>query len=274
MPQVTLADGLLMPMIGLGTWQLDDSSVGPVVLDALELGYRHIDTASRYGNESGIGRALAASGLRRQDCFVTTKLRGADHNPALARTALEGSLDRLGLSYVDLYLIHWPMPALGKYRDVWQVMLELRSAGLARSVGVSNFTAEHVAHLIEDTGTRPALDQIQCSPELPRRALRADLSRLGVPVASWRPLGSRNLHDDPTIAAFADQRRCSPAQLILRWHLAQGLSVTPKSANRKRLAENLDILTSPLTSAEMAAIDRSVPRATDEPVDVDVMIEM
>ena len=271
-PAVALADGRGIPQLGLGTWPMNDDEAERAVTTALELGYRHVDTASRYGNESGVGRGLRSSGIPRSAVFVTTKLRGSDHGRDAARTGLERSLARLGLEHVDLYLIHWPLPELDLYRDCWQTLLELRDAGLVGSAGVSNFTASRVEELIRDTGERPALNQIQCSPELPRTVERSEMARLGVPVASWRPLGSRDLHGEPAVQRIAARRGWTTAQVLLRWHVQQGLVATPKSSQPDRLRSNLDVFDGTLTADELGQIG-SLPQQSDQPIDVDRYVE-
>ena len=272
MPTVALADGRGIPQLGLGTWPMNDDEAERAVTTALELGYRHVDTASRYGNESGVGRALRSSDLPRSAVFVTTKLRGSDQGRDAARAGLERSLDRLGLDHVDLYLIHWPLPDLDLYRASWQTLLELRDAGLVRSAGVSNFSASRIEELIRDTGERPALDQIQCSPELPRTIERAGLARLGVPVASWRPLGSRDLHREPAVQRIARRRGWTTAQVLLRWHVLQGLITTPKSSDADRLRTNLDVFGDELTEDESRQL-QGLPRHDDRPIDMDDHVE-
>jgi diketogulonate reductase-like aldo/keto reductase len=254
-PTITLNDGRDMPRLGLGTWPMGDAQAEAAVGAAIEMGYRLIDTAARYGNERGVGRALAAAAVPREELFVVTKLRGAQHGYDEALAGFERSRERLGLDHVDLYLIHWPLPGLDRYVATWRAFVELRERGLARSIGVSNFTAAHIERLERETGVLPAVDQVEMHPRLAQAGLRAWLAGRGIAAQSWSPLGARSdLLADPVIAAIARERGRTPAQVVLRWHLQAGAVPIPKSSDPRRLAENLDVFGFALDDGEMAAL--------------------
>ncbi|WP_419809311.1 aldo/keto reductase [Sphingomonas sp.] len=256
MPDLTLTlnDDRIMPQLGLGTWRLPDGQAAAVVRDALDVGYRLIDTAAIYGNERGVG-----DGLRDADAFVTTKLWNDRQGDAEA--ALNESLALLGLEAVDLYLIHWPCPADDRIVDAWRAMIGLREAGLARSIGVSNFNPEHLDAIATETGVAPAVNQIELHPRFQQRALRDYHRQHGIVTQSWSPLGQGGaLLAEPAIVAVATKHGCSPAQAVIAWHLAHGLSVIPKAGDPAHLRENLAAGTLALDADDMAAID-----ALDEP---------
>ncbi|MCL2316474.1 MAG: aldo/keto reductase [Actinomycetia bacterium] len=252
-PQTTLNDGVTIPQLGFGTYLIPDDEAPAAVATALGAGYRHIDTASIYDNERGVGRALAASGLARDEYFVTTKLWNDAHRPSRARVSINASLERLGLDYVDLYLIHWP--ATVKYGDAyieaWDALQEFKREGLTRSIGVSNFNAEHLDAL---RGETPSVDQIELHPRLVQPGLCAELGRRGVAVEAWSPLGRASVLDEPAIARIAAELDRTPAQVVIRWHLQRGHIVIPKSVHAGRIAENIDVFDFTLTDAQMAAI--------------------
>ena len=254
-PTVTLNTGHAMPLIGLGTWPLSDDEAAAAVAAALGQGYRLVDTAARYGNEAGVGRGIAAAGLPRAELFVTTKLRGRDHGYAETKAALGRSLEALRLDYVDLYLIHWPLPRVDKYVASYRAILELVEEGLVRSAGVSNFKRHHLQRLIDETGVTPAVDQIQLSPALPRPDIRAYLAEGGIATQGWSPLGlAQGVPDAPLVAELAAKYGRTPAQIILRWHVQQGISAIPKSADPRRQAENAAVFDFALDAAEIAAL--------------------
>jgi len=253
--RIRLNDGRTMPTLGLGTWPMDDAEAERVVALALELGYRHIDTAVRYGNERGVGRGIAASGLPRDEVFVTTKVDGEHQGGDRAVDGLRGSLDRLGLEYVDLLLIHWPLPARDLYVDTWRTFERLRDAGLARSIGVSNFKPAHLERLARETETVPAVNQVQLNPYVTREDHRRYHDEHGIVTVSYRPVGKGGaLLSDPVIVQVAQAHGRTPAQVVLRWHLQLGLVPIPKSSNERRLRENLDVYSFELTPAEMARV--------------------
>ena len=266
-PTVTLNTGHPLPLIGLGTWPLSDAEAAAVVPAALAQGYRLVDTAARYGNEAGVGRGIAAAGLPRAELFVTTKLRGRDHGYAETKDALRRSLEALGLDYVDLFLIHWPLPRVDKYVDSYRAILDLVGEGLVRSAGVSNFKRHHLQRLIDETGVPPAVDQIQLSPALPRPAIRAYLAEHGIATQAWSPLGlPEGVPEAPVVAALAAKYGRTPAQIILRWHVQQGISAIPKSADPRRQRENAVVFDFALEAGEVAALatlDRGEAAARD-----------
>lgn len=266
-PTITLNTGHAMPLIGLGTWPLNDDEAAAAVSLAIGQGYRLIDTAARYGNEAGVGRGIAAGGVARDELFVTTKLRGRDHGYDETRAALLRSLELLGLDYVDLFLIHWPLPRVNKYVESYRAILDLVAEGLVRSAGVSNFKAHHLQRLIDETGVIPAVDQIQLSPALPRPAIRAYLAERGIATQAWSPLGMpEGVPDAPIVAELAAKYGRTPAQIILRWHVQQGIGAIPKSADPGRQRENARVFDFALTEAEiaaLAALDRGEATARD-----------
>lgn len=256
-PRITLNDGTSIPQFGLGVWQVPAAETERVVSDALEIGYRHIDTAQMYGNEEGVGAAVAASGLARDDLYVTTKLNNDGHEPARAKESLRVSLDRLGLEQVDLFLIHWPLPTQydGDFVSTWEALLELRAEGLTRSVGVSNFQPDHLDVVVDRTGVVPAVNQVEVHPYFANEAVRAATSRHGAHVEAWSPLGQGGGElTDPVVTRVADAHGKTPAQVLLRWALDRGDIVFPKSMSKQRLAENFEVFDFALGADEVAAI--------------------
>ncbi|HHU08573.1 MAG TPA: aldo/keto reductase [Intrasporangiaceae bacterium] len=244
-----------IPQLGFGVWQVPDEQTQPAVEQALQVGYRHIDTARIYGNEAGVGRALAAAGLDRSELFITTKLWNDDHEGDRPRAALEASLDRLGLDHVDLYLIHWPVPEQDAYAHAWAALRELREEGLARAVGVCNFHAEHLERAHRETGEFPAINQVELHPYLQQEQLRAVHAEHGIVTESWSPLASgKEVLDDPVIAQIAAAHDVTPAQVILAWHRQSGFVVIPKSVTPSRIQENLDSLAVTLSEDDLARI--------------------
>jgi 2,5-diketo-D-gluconate reductase A len=252
-PTLDLLDGRTLPQLGLGTWPLDDDEAHTAVGTALERGYRLIDSAARYDNELGVGRAVADSDVSREEIVVTTKLPGADHGYEQALAGFEQSRQRLGLEYVDLYLIHWPLPAVDRYVETWRAFVHLREQGLARSIGVSNFTPDQIERIVEETGVWPAVNQIELHPDFAQADVRAWHAEHGVVVESWRPLG-RGLLGHPKLAEIGDAHGKTAAQVVLRWHLQLGLVTIPKSGNPERIAQNLDVFDFELSEAEMASL--------------------
>lgn len=254
-PAHPLNDGRTIPAVGLGTWPLDDDAAGEAVAGALGLGYRLVDTALNYGNETGTGRGIARSGVPREDVFVTTKVPGRHHGYEKTLASFEESRRNLGLAYVDLYLIHWPLPRVDLYVDTWRALIRLREDGLVRSIGVSNFTAEQLARLEEETGVLPAVNQIEMHPRLPQEELRAVHAAQGIVTESWSPLGrGRDLLADPAVVAAAEAHGVTPGQAVLRWHTQLGAVPIPKSADPGRQRENLDLFGFELTPDEVARI--------------------
>ncbi|TBN58228.1 aldo/keto reductase [Glaciihabitans arcticus] len=268
--ELTLNDGHTIPQIGLGTWPLDDTEVASVVETAVSLGYRHIDTAAKYGNESGVGEGIRRSGLDRSALFVTTKLDGEFQGDGRAIAGLEGSLERLGLEYVDLLLIHWPLPAREEYVSTFRTFIGLQERGLVRSVGVSNFTPAHLARVIAETGVTPGVNQIQLNPFIPRLVAQAEHKRLGIVTESWSPLGGdgADVLGSPLIEKIAAAHGRTTGQVVLRWHVQQGLVAIPKSRDAGRLASNLAVFDFELSDDDLAAI-ASLSQGPDAGVDSD-----
>lgn len=252
-PTVDLLDGNSIPRLGLGTWPLDDDEVRAAIGSALESGYRLIDSAARYENERGVGRAIAEADVPREEIVVTTKLPGADHGYETALAGFEESRRRLGVDYVDLYLIHWPLPTVGRYVDTWRAFVHLREEGLVRSIGVSNFTPDQIERIVEATGVWPAVNQIELHPDFAQPETRAWHAGHGVVIESWRPLG-RGVLDRPEIARIAEAHGRTPAQVVLRWHTQLGLVAIPKSGNPERIAQNIDSFDFELSDGELVEI--------------------
>lgn len=253
-PMITLNDGHTMPQIGAGIWQVPQAETAGVVKDALSVGYRLIDGAKAYENEKQLGDALRDTEVPRGEIFVTTKLWNSDHGHDAALKGFDASMKRLGLDYLDLYLIHWPVPAADLYVDAWKALIRLREEGRVRSIGVANFNAPHLDRLIGETGVAPALNQIELHPTLGQAKMRAADEKRGIVTQSWTPLG-RGDFDLPVVRAIADRLGATPAQVVLRWHIQHGLSVIPKSVRKERLAENFGALRISLTATDMAALD-------------------
>ncbi|MFE7274100.1 aldo/keto reductase [Streptomyces sp. NPDC057623] len=266
-PLHTLNDGTTIPAIGLGTWPMDDTQAEQAVRDALELGYRLVDTATNYRNETGVGRGIARGGVPREQVVVTTKLPGRHHGYEETLASFEESRARLGLDYVDLYLIHWPLPRVDKYVDSWKAMIKLREDGLVRSVGVSNFTAGHIERLGKETGVLPSVNQIELHPLFPQAELRAFHSDRGILTESWSPLGrGTDLLDDPVVGAVAEAHGVTPGQVVLRWHVQLGAVAIPKSGDPGRQRANLDVFGFELSPAQMTAVaDRAHRRLGGHP---------
>jgi diketogulonate reductase-like aldo/keto reductase len=252
-PTIELLDGRSIPRLGLGTWPLDDDEAYAAVGTALDRGYRLIDSAARYDNEVGVGRAIADSDVPREEIVVTTKLPGADHGYEQALAGFEESRRRLGLEYVDLFLIHWPLPSVGLYADTWRAFAHLREEGLVRSIGVSNFTSGQIERIVEATGVWPVVNQIELHPDFAQAGARAWHAEHGVVVESWRPLG-RGLLGHPTIGAIAAAHGRTPAQVVLRWHVQLGAVPIPKSGDPERIAENIAVFDFELDDDELAAL--------------------
>lgn len=255
-PTTSLAGGVEIPQLGFGVFQVPPRDTQAVVEEALRIGYRHIDTAAAYRNESGVGAAVAASGLPRDEVFVTTKLWSSDQGYDSALRAFEASRSRLGMDYVDLYLIHWPAPGRGLYVETWRAFERIREEGGARAIGVSNFRIEDLRRLDEETGTRPALNQIELHPRLQQRELRRWHAEHGIATEAWSPLARGAALGDPAIEAIARRHGKTPAQVILRWHLQLGNVVIPKSATPRRIAENFELFDFELGDEELEEMAR------------------
>ncbi|MGW5022052.1 aldo/keto reductase [Streptomyces cacaoi] len=266
-PQLALNDGNSVPALGLGTYPMDDAEAEQAVRGALETGYRLVDSAANYGNERGTGRGVTGSGVPREEVVVTTKLPGRHHGHQETLSSFEESRRRLGLEYVDLYLIHWPLPRLGKYVDSWRAMIELREQGLVRSIGVSNFTPAHIERLETETGVLPAVNQVELHPALPQEELRAYHESKGIVTESWSPLArGAHLRDDPALGEIARTHGVTPAQVVLRWHVQLGALPIAKSGSAERQRENKDVFGFTLSPDEMAAVaDRPSRRIGGDP---------
>ncbi|GGH98499.1 aldo/keto reductase [Arthrobacter liuii] len=267
-PLIELNDGNRIPQLGLGTWPLDDEQVAAAVVHAVEAGYRHIDTAVKYGNERGVGNGIRASGVDRSELFITTKLDGEFQGHDRAVAGLEGSLKRLGLDYVDLLLIHWPLPGRDQYISTWQTFERLQAEGKVRSIGVSNFKPAHLDRLMAETDVVPAVNQIQLSPAITRAAEREFHARHGIVTESYSPLGGSGagLLSAPILSQLAEKHGKTPGQLVLRWHIQNGLVTIPKSASPERMAENLDVFDfalDPQDLAELSVLDEGPGAGND-----------
>ncbi|MBO1269652.1 aldo/keto reductase [Arthrobacter cavernae] len=269
-PLIELNDGHRIPQIGLGTWPLDDAQVAEAVVQAVGLGYRHIDTAEKYGNERGVGNGIRACGVAREELFITTKLDGEFQGSGRAVAGLEGSLERLGLDYVDLLLIHWPLPRRGEFVSTWKTFEELQAAGKVRSIGVSNFKPTHLDHLLAECDVVPAVNQIQLSPAIPRMIARAFNAQHGIATESYSPLGTgEDLLHAPVLAAIGKKHGKTPGQVVLRWHVQHGLVAIPKTSNPQRMQENLDVFGFVLDHDDLTAMD-TLDAGSDAGVDSDV----
>lgn len=254
--RIDLNDGQSIPRIGLGVWRTPNDIAAKVVSTALQVGYRHIDTAAAYENEEGVGEGVRASGTPRDAVFVTTKVWNSDQGYDRALRAVEASLKRLRMEAVDLLLIHWPAPKRDLYLDTWRALVRIKEEGRAKSIGVSNFEVEQLDRIIAETGVTPALNQIETHPRFQQRRLReANLER-GIRSESWSPLGQGTLLEDPVIGRIAEKHRRTPAQVVIRWHIDNGLIVIPKSVNPRRITENYDVFGFELDGEDLAAIER------------------
>ena len=261
-PLVALNDGHQIPQLGYGVFKVPAEDTERAVAEALEIGYRHIDTAAIYGNEEGVGAAIAKSGIARDDLFVTTKLWNDRQSGDQPFEAVTESLDKLGLEFVDLYLIHWPTPQKNTFLNAWEHLIQIRDNGQARSIGVSNFLVPHLERIVEATGVTPAVNQIELHPAHQQREITAWADEHDVRIESWGPLGQGkyDLFGLPAVADAAAAHDKTPAQVVLRWHLQKGFIVFPKSVRRERLEENFDVFDFELSGPELVAIDALDPR--------------
>ena len=266
-PSVALNDGNSIPQVGFGTWPLRGEDAAVAVSTAIELGYRHIDSARRYENEEGVGEGIRRSGLDRADVFVTTKLDGEHQGDDRAIEGLRASLARLGTDYVDLLLMHWPLPARGEFVSTWRSFEKLQSEGLVRSIGVSNFKPAHLDLLRAETDVVPAVNQIQLSPAIQRREQRAYNDEHGIVTESWTPI--KGVLGEAVVEEVAEKHARTPAQVVLRWHVQNGLVVIPKSASPERMAQNLAIFDFELDNGDIAKLD-TLDAGPDAGVDSDV----
>lgn len=258
-PTISLNDKHQIPQLGFGTWQIEEPQVTEAVQTALEAGYRHIDTAKIYGNEEGVGRALAESGIAREQLYITTKLWNEDQGYDSGLRAFEASLKKLKLDYVDLYLIHWPCPRQGRYLQSWKALIRLREQGLVKSIGVSNFRIQDLTHIIGVSGVVPAVNQIELSPYFQQAALRAFHKKHAIATEAYSPLGRGAVMQDPILLKIAAAHGKTVGQIVLRWHMEAGNIAIPKTKTRSRIQENIDIFDFRLTDADkilIAALDR------------------
>ncbi|HEY9564531.1 MAG TPA: aldo/keto reductase [Nocardioides sp.] len=255
-PSLSLNDGTSIPQLGFGVFQVPADRTAATVGKALEVGYRHIDTAQMYGNEKGVGEAIAASGLARDEVYVTTKLNNSNHAPDDVRRSFDQSLTELGLDHVDLFLIHWPMPEAygGDFVSTWRAMAELTTDGRATSVGVSNFEPAHLERIIAETGVMPAVNQIEVHPRFGNEAARKASAERGVLVEAWSPTGRTSLRDNPVIAEIAERVGRTPVQVTLRWHIERGDVIFPKTMHEERMRENFGLFDFSLSPDDVLAI--------------------
>lgn len=260
-PDIPLNDGNTIPQMGFGVFQIEPHNTEQAVREALQVGYRHIDTAEMYGNEAGVGAAIRASGVDREDVYVTSKLDNAAHRPEDAREAFDATLSRMQFDYVDLFLIHWPLPTLygGDFVSTWETLEAFKQDGRARSIGVSNFQPEHLARLFDETETVPAVNQIEAHPYFTNDTVRAFNEEHGIVTQAWSPIAQARVLDDPTVEEIAGQVNRTPAQVVLRWHIQRGDVVFPKTVRPSRMEENIDVLDfelSPEQMEQITALDR------------------
>ena len=253
-PTIALNDGTSIPQLGFGVFQIDPAETRAATLTALEIGYRHIDTAEMYRNEQGVGEAVAASGIPREEIYVTSKLNNGFHAPADAVKAFETSLETLGFDYLDLFLIHWPMPGVLDYVETWKAMEQILATGRVRSIGVSNFQPAHLQRLFDETSIVPVINQIEVHPYLTQDDVRAFNTEHKIATEAWSPIAQGGVLNDPAILAIAERVGKSPAQVTLRWHIQRGDIVFPKSVTRSRVQENFELFDFVLADDEIAAI--------------------
>lgn len=266
---ISLNDSMKMPTVGFGTWKVEDKEAADIVKVALESGYRLIDTAMIYNNEKGVGEGIKNSGLRREEIFLTTKVWNSDQGYDQTLRAFEKSLKNLNTDYIDLYLIHWPMPDLKKYVGTWKALVKLRSTGMVRSIGVSNFNEDLILELIENTGITPAVNQVELHPFFQQRALREFHFKHKIATEAYTPLARGNIFEHPIIQKLALKYQKTPAQIILRWHFENGIVAIPKSSHHTRMLENLDIFNFRLSAddlIEMGSMDSQSGRLGQDPL--------
>ena len=253
-PTIALNNGVVIPQLGFGVYQITPDDTRQATLDALEVGYRHIDTAEMYGNEKQVGEAVSASGLARSEVFVTSKLNNGFHARDAALRAFDGTLDALGFDYLDLFLIHWPLPSIGNFVDTWKAMQEISESGRVKAIGVSNFQEKHLQRLFDETSIVPAVNQIEVHPYLAQDTLRAFNTAHGIMTEAWSPIAQGTVLDDEVIVSIAEKVDKSPAQVTLRWHIQRGDIVFPKSVTRSRVEENFAIFDFELSDDDMRSI--------------------
>lgn len=253
-PSIKLRDGNAIPQLGLGVWQVDPGITARVVRDAIDAGYRAIDTAEGYDNEQGVGEAIRTGGVPRSELFITSKLRNGGHARDKALKSFDETMQKLGIEQLDLFLIHWPVPSQDKYVEAWKTMVELKQQGRIRSIGVSNFNQDHIDRIVNETGEVPVVNQIELHPYFPQLDKRDYHAQHDIRIESYSPLGSGSVLEDDKIKQIADKHGKSVAQTILRWHLQQGLIVIPKSTHKERMVDNIAVFDFELSAEEMDAI--------------------
>jgi 2,5-diketo-D-gluconate reductase A len=261
-PDIHLNDGNVIPQLGFGVWQVPDDEATPAVIEAIKAGYRLIDTAQGYDNEEGVGKAIRDSGIPRDQLFITSKLRNGAHAYDEAVKAFELSARKLGLDYLDMFLIHWPVPEQDKYVDAWRALVELRNQGRIRSIGVSNFLPEYIERIVEATGVLPVVNQVELHPRYQQRDIRTFHAEHKIALECYSPLGSGAVLDDPVIGEIAKKHGRSVSQVILRWELDQGLIVIPKSTHAERIRQNIDVFGFSLDDEDRKRLD-----ALDDPAE-------
>lgn len=254
-PSIKLRDGNSIPQLGLGVWQVDPATTARVVSDAIEVGYRSIDTAEGYQNEEGVGEAIKRASVPRSELFITSKLRNGGHARDLALKSFDASMKALGLDQLDLFLIHWPVPSQGKFVEAWKTLVELKTQGRIRSIGVSNFNQDHLERIIAETGETPVVNQIELHPRFQQRDKRDVHKANNIIIESWSPLGSGRMLNDAVVSEIAKKHGKSIAQTIIRWHLQEGLIVIPKTTHRERMVENFDVFGFELDADDVAKIN-------------------
>lgn len=259
-PNIHLNDGNVIPQLGFGVWQVPDDEATPAVMEAIKAGCRLIDTAQGYDNEEGVGKAIRDSGIARDQLFITSKLRNGAHEYEEAIKAFELSAEKLGLDYLDMFLIHWPVPKQDKYVDAWRALVELKNQGRIRSIGVSNFLPEYIERVVQATGVLPVINQVELHPRYQQRDIRAFHAKHDIAIECYSPLGSGAVLDDPVIGEIAKKHGKSVSQVILRWELDQGLIVIPKSTHAERIQQNIDVFGFSLDDEDRRRID-----ALDDP---------
>lgn len=259
-PTVKLRDGNVIPQLGLGVWQVDPAITARVVSDAIKAGYRSIDTAEGYQNEEGVGEAIRSAGVPRSELFITSKLRNGGHARDLALKAFDETMSKLGIEQLDLFLIHWPVPSQDKYAEAWKTLVELRKQGRIKSIGVSNFNRDHLERIIGESGETPVVNQIELHPGFQQRDKRAFHVEHDIKIESWSPLGSGRALSNATLGEIAKKHGRSVAQVIIRWHLDEGLIVIPKSIHAERIKENLAVF-----DFQLDADDRQKILGLDDP---------
>ncbi|HPF15099.1 MAG TPA: aldo/keto reductase [Planctomycetota bacterium] len=271
--ELLMNDGHTIPQLGLGVWQVPEADAERVVLEAIGVGYRHIDSAQAYENEAGVGRAVRACPIPREELFVTSKVRNKLQGYDSTLRGFDESLNRMGLDYLDLFLIHWPYPAVDRYVETWKALIQIRESGRVRSIGVSNFQPEHLDRIIGETGITPAVNQVELHIQFQQRELRAYHQKLGIITQSWSPLGRGRALADPTVVGIAKAHGKTPAQVLLRWHLDSGLVTFPKSVHLERLRENFDLFDfqlSPDELQQLQGLDSPKGRFGPKPEELDV----